>query len=275
MEKGIKPVYVFDGEPPRFKEKTQEERRRLKEEMLARYEAARSAGDVEEIRIAAQGTAILTGEMVEQAKSLLDAMGIPWVQAPSEGEAQCACLANSGKVYAAASQDYDSLLFGAPRLVRYLTITGREFLPSKGISRPLKPELIILREFLSEIKITHEQLIDLAILVGTDFNDGVKGVGPKTALKLIRKYGRIENLPRDLRDKVTPEYEEVRRIFLEPNVTDEYHVEYGPILEDELYEFLCDEKGFSKIRVKRAIQRLKSAQKLMNQPGLEAWIKRA
>jgi len=268
-------VFIFDGKPPALKMREIEKRRKAREKALREWREALTRGDYAEAFSKAVMTGILTSEMVDDAKRLLSLLGIPWVQAPSEAEAQAAYMAKKGVVWASGSRDYDSLLFGTPRLVRYLTITGREFLPSKGISRPLKPELIILREFLSEIKITHEQLIDLAILVGTDFNDGVKGVGPKTALKLIRKYGRIENLPRDLRDKVTPEYEEVRRIFLEPNVTDEYHVEYGPILEDELYEFLCDEKGFSKIRVKRAIQRLKSAQRLMNQPGLEAWIKRA
>ena len=267
-------VFIFDGEPPALKMREIEKRRKAREKALREWREALMRGDYAKAFSKAVMTGILTSEMIDDAKRLLTLLGIPWVQAPSEAEAQAAYMAKKGVVWASSSRDYDSLLFGTPRLVRYLTITGREFLPSKGISRPLKPELIILREFLSEIKITHEQLIDLAILVGTDFNDGVKGVGPKTALKLIKKYGRIENLPHDLRDRVTPEYEEVRRIFLEPNVTDEYHVEYGPILEDELYEFLCDEKGFSKIRVKRAIQRLKSAQRLMNQPGLEAWMKK-
>jgi len=149
---------------------------------MREWQEALKEGDYAKAFSKAVMTGVLTSEMIDDAKTLLKLLGIPWVQAPAEAEAQAAYMAKRGDVWASSSRDYDSLLFGTPRLVRYLTITGREFLPSKGISRPLKPELIVLEEFLSEIGLTREQLIDLAILIGTDFNDGIKGIGPKTAL---------------------------------------------------------------------------------------------
>jgi len=265
-------IFVFDGKPPFLKKREIEKRRKLREKAIAEWQEALKEGDYAKAFSKAVMTGILTSEMIDDAKTLLKLLGIPWVQAPAEAEAQAAYLTKRGDVWASSSRDYDSLLFGTPRLIRYLTITGKEFLPSKGISRPLEPELIILEEFLSKINITHEQLIDLAILIGTDFNEGIKGIGPKRALNLIRKHGRIEGLPNEIREKVPTDYEEIRKIFLEPKVTDEYSVRYGPLMENELYEFLCVRKGFSESRVKRTIETLKSAWEQMQQPRLERWI---
>ena len=270
----ITPVFIFDGKPPILKRGEIEKRRKLREKAMREWQEALKEGNYARAFSKAVRTGILTSEMIEDAKTLLKLLGIPWVQAPAEAEAQAAYMARKEDVWASSSRDYDTLLFGAPRLVRYLTITGREFLPSKGVSRPLEPELIILEEFLSKIGVTREQLIDLSILIGTDFNDGIKGVGPKTALKLIKKYGRIEKLPREIREKVHPRYGEIRKIFLEPEVTDDYSVKYGSLRENELYDFLCVKKGFSEQRIEKVIQRLKSAQEQMQQYNLEMWIKK-
>lgn len=267
-------VFVFDGKPPLLKRGEIEKRHKLREKAMREWQEALKEGDYAKAFSKAVMTGVLTSEMIDDAKTLLKLLGIPWVQAPAEAEAQAAYMAKRGDVWASSSRDYDSLLFGTPRLVRYLTITGREFLPSKGISRPLKPELIVLEEFLSEIGLTREQLIDLAILIGTDFNDGIKGIGPKTALSLIKKHGKIEDLPKEIREKIPSHYQEIRKIFLEPEVTDDYSVRYGSLMENELYEFLCVKKGFSKPRVKRVVQRLKSVQDQMQQPDLERWIKK-
>jgi len=267
-------VFVFDGKPPSLKMREIEKRRKLREKAIAEWREALKEGDYARAFSKAVMTGVLTSEMIEDAKMLLKLLGIPWVQAPAEAEAQAAYIARRGDVWASSSRDYDSLLFGAPRLVRYLTISGREFLPSKGVSRPLKPELIILEELLSKNGVTHEQLIDLAILMGTDFNDGIKGIGPKTALRLVKKYGRIENLPKEIREEAPPYYQEIRKIFLEPEVTEKYSVKYRLPMEDELYDFLCVKKGFSKIRVEKAIQRLKAAQESMKRPNLEMWMKK-
>ncbi len=165
--------------------------------------------------------------MVGEARELLRLMGVPTVQAPSEGEAQAAHMAARSPDIWAASKDYDSLLFGAPRLVRFLSISGKEFLPSQGTFRPIVPETIMLDQLLSGWGITREALVDLAILVGTDFNAGIKGIGPKKALALVQRYGRIEDMPDDIRERIgDPDaIDDVRRIFLSPNVTDAFDVD--------------------------------------------------
>jgi flap endonuclease-1 len=184
-------------------------------------------------------------------------------------------MARKGEVWAASSKDYDSLLFGAPRLVRFLTITGKEFLPSKGITRPLKPELINLTNFLSHYGITRKQLVDIALLIGTDFNEGVKGIGPKRALSLVKKYGRIENMPAEIRSKIESQnHEQVRRTFLQPPTTDDYSLTYERLDEDGLKDFLCNQRNFSPQRVETAIQRMKKFYERMKQTELEKWFTR-
>ena len=194
----------------------------------ARFAAARDAaverGELEDAYGKATMTSRLTREMVAEAKELLRLLGIPTVQAPSEGEAQCAHMARRGDVWAAASKDYDTLLFGAPRVL------------------------------LARWGITRNGLVDLALLVGTDFNDGVKGIGPKKALKLVQQHGAIEEMPAEIRDAVG-DVQPLRRIYLAPDVTDAYSLAAEPPDLDELVRFLCDERQFGRERVLAAIAR--------------------
>jgi flap endonuclease-1 len=166
-------------------------------------------------------------------------------------------MVKKGDAWAVGSKDYDSLLFSAPRLVRFVTLSGKEFLPSKGTFRPLRPELIVADEMLSHYQISLKQLIDVAILIGTDFNPGIKGIGSKTALRLIQTYGCIEELPFEIGSRVSQNYEEVRRFFNDPPITEDYRMEYGALDEQGLYKFLCQERDFSQERVEMAVRRLK------------------
>src|SRR5438093_1311863 len=194
-ERRIRLVYVFDGVPPALKETEIKRRRAVKEEATVKYEAAISRGEVEEAKKYAQATASLKDMMVEDAHRLLEYLGVPYVQAPSEGEAQAAYMAARGDVWAAVSQDYDSLLFGATRLVRNLAISGKRKLPMREAYVQVDPEIIELASTLESLGLMKEQLIDLGILIGTDFNpDGFKGIGPKTALKLLRENATIEGI---------------------------------------------------------------------------------
>lgn len=265
-------TFVFDGKPSTYKEKEIEKRRELRKKATKEWQEALEARDYAKAFSKAVMSSRLTRPLIRDAKTLLTLLGVPYVQAPSEAEAQAAHMAKEGNVWASSSRDYDSLLFGTPRLVRYLTISGKEYLPSKMTSRPLKPEIIALDEFLSRIAITREQLVDAAILMGTDFNEGIKGVGPKTALKLIKEYDGIDGLPDEIRSKVPVHYDIVRKLFLEPKVTSQYATSYGPLEEDELYAFLCDQKGFSRIRVERAIKRIKFSHETMEQSDLRRWV---
>ena len=272
-EYNIDLVFVFDGKPPELKAAEISKRHELREKAYEEWVKALQRGDFASAFSKAIVTSRLTKEMVKDAKRLLELLGIPYVQAPGEAEAQAAYMACRGDVWAASSKDYDALLFGAPRLLRYLTITGREYLPSKGISRPLYPELIELDELLSRYEITREQLIDMAILIGTDFNGGVKGIGPKKALRLIKAYGKLENLPAKIFEKLPSNYDEIRKIFLEPEITHNYSLEYGELREDELYQFLCEERDFSRRRVETAVKRMKAFYSRRSQRKLGEWIR--
>ncbi len=279
VEAGIKPVYVFDGKPPELKAREIAERLSIRESAARKYEEALAKGDLEAARRYAQMSSRLTTEMVEDAKRLLNAMGIPWVQAPSEGEAQAAHISRKGDAWAAASQDYDSLLFGAPRLLRNLTISGRRKLPRKNVYVEIKPEVIELNSVLKALKLTREQLIDIAILLGTDYNpSGVKGVGPKTAYRLIRTYGSLDKALKSLPGASFPEPpEKIKEFFLNPPVTDDYKIEWREPDLNELMEVLVREHDFSADRVRNAYSRLRKAFKeniKARVRGLDAWFRK-
>ena len=257
-EHGLKLVFVFDGAPPVRKAEEIARRRAIKKKYEEDRDSALARGDLAEAYSKATMTSRLTRDMVGEARELLRLMGVPTVQAPSEGEAQAAHMAAiSSEIWASASKDYDSLLFGTPRLVRFLTISGKEFLPSSGTFRPIVPETIELPQLLEGWGITREGLVDLGILVGTDFNDGIKGIGPKKALKLVQQHGRIEDMPEEIRQGL-PEPEvldEVRAIYLNPDVTGTFDMAPSEPDLDGIVRFLCDEREFSRDRVTAALHR--------------------
>ena len=269
---GIRLVFVFDGKPPKQKEQEIIKRRERRAKALTEYSQALEEGNLTAAWSKAVMTSRLTTSLVEDAKHLLDLLGIPFMQAPSEAEAQAAFMAEKGDVWAASSKDYDSLLFGAPRLLRYLTIYGREFYSSKGTSRPLRPELMELERILTYYGITRQQLVDIAILIGTDFNRGIKGIGPKTALKLVKKNEGIENLPGSVKSLLTENFKDIRDIFLNPLVTDDYSLDYHEMQEEELIHFLHEERDFSLERIKTAINRMKRFYSGKKQVRLVNWF---
>jgi flap endonuclease-1 len=275
VELGIKPVYIFDGTPPALKEVEIKRRMKAKEEALIKYEQALKEGRIEEARMYAQATSRLKDYMAEDSKRLLDLMGIPWIQAPSEGEAQAAHLVKRGDADYCASQDYDSLLFGAPRLVRNVTISGRRKLPSKNVYIEVIPEIVELEQVLKECGITYEQLVDVGILIGTDFNpEGVRGLGPKTALKLIKEHGSIENALPYIKNADFPvDPQQIREIFLKPKVTDNYKIEWKEPDVEGVVNFICRERDFSEDRVRKALEKMqKGITKLKGKTTLEKWF---
>jgi len=275
VEMGIKVVYVFDGVPPALKEVEIKRRTKVKEEALVKYERALQEGRIEEARTYAQMTSRLKDYMAEDSKRLLTQMGVPWIQAPSEGEAQAAHLTRKGDTSYCASQDYDSLLFGAPMLVRNVTISGRRKLPRKPVYVEVVPEIVELDHVLKEQKITREQLIDIGILVGTDFNpEGVKGIGPKTALKLIKQHGNLEKLLPTLEKAEFPvEPQRIREIFLNPRVTDNYKLTWKDPDIEGVVDFLCRERDFSEERVRKALTKMtEGLRKAKGKVTLETWF---
>ena len=273
LEEGIKPVYVFDGRPPEVKRATIERRMEAREEARRMYEEALREGDIEEARKYAQRAAILEEYMVNSAIQLLEAMNIPYIRAPSEGEAQAAYLVIRGDAYASGSQDMDSLLFGSPRLVRNLSIVGRRKLPGRKEYVEVVPEIIHLDKVLSLLGITREQLIDIGLMVGTDYSPQIKGIGPKTALKLIKQYGSIERAVKAEGINLEFDPATIREYFLNPKVTPDYRIEFGEPDESKVIDLLCGEYDFSRERVKKALDELNKALKQMRgRTSLDAFM---
>ncbi len=277
MEAGIRLVFVFDGKAPEIKKKTWEKRTKVKTEASLKLKEAEAAGDVAGMHKFAARTALLTKEMIEDAKKIIRALGLPIVQAPSEGEAQTAYLVKQGDAYASISQDYDNLIFGCPLLVRNLSIAGKKKKAGKFAYQTVKPELISLRKVLANLKLNLDQLIILAILVGTDYNPGgIKGVGPKTALKLVKEHGNnLSSLFKAVKwEEHYPElsWQELFEIITEIPVSKDYRLEWKNIDEKELVWLLVKEYDFSEERVNSKLEKLKEVNREMSQKGLGSYF---
>ena len=268
---GIKPIYVFDGTPHDLKTKTIQARQAVKEKAKAEYQLALETGDFERARMKAAQSAYLTHEMVEDAQTLLDYLGIPWLQAPSEGEAQACHMVEKGDVWAVVSQDFDALLFGATRLVRNLTVSGRRKVPGQNRYMNIEPEFIDLQFVLTALGVTREQLIDISILIGTDFNPGVKGYGPKKALRAIREFDNLETMMKE-KDLEIPNYDQVQKIFKEPQIVNDYMIKWSAVDSDKVIEFLCEERSFTKERVTNTLESFEKFKSAVAQRSLDQWF---
>ncbi len=267
VEVGIKPIFVFDGKPPEFKRKEIERRRKIREEAEIKW---KTALEIEEARKYAQQAVKVDEYIVESSKELLDLMGIPTVQAPSEGEAQASYMVKKGDADYTGSQDYDSLLFGPPRLARNLAITGKRKVPGKNVYIEVKPEIIDLEHNLKKLGITREQLIDIALLVGTDYNEGVEGIGVKKAYKYVKAYGNVFKVLRVLKVHTEEPIEKIREFFINPPVTDDYEIKFREPDVEGIIEFLCEEHDFSRERVEKAVEKLKGIKS--DQLTLDRWF---
>jgi flap endonuclease-1 len=272
LVENVKPVYVFDGKMHPLKAQEIERRFRVKQEAVAQYNHAIEEGRMEDAVKYGKRTSVLTAPMVEESKRILAVMGIPYVQAPSDGEAAAAHLTKIDLAYASASQDYDSVLFGAKRLVRNLAVTGRRKVPNKNAYIDVEPEMYEHDKVLKETGLTPEQLVDVGILIGTDFNPGgFAGIGPKTAIKLIKEHGRLENVDKVKHLLSGVPYQEIRDIFLKPEVPRVDKIEFGPVDREKVLDFLCVEKSFSTDRVAGTLDRLQKANDMRSQ-SLEKWF---
>ena len=274
IEYGIKPIYVFDGKPPILKGTVVEKRIEAREAAGEKWKKALKEGRLDEARVFAMQSSRFSEDMLQDAKKLLGFMGIPWVQAPSEGEAQAAKMVLNGDAWAVGSQDYDSLLFGSPRLIRNLTISGRRKLPRKNVYVEIKPELLSLESMLSDLGITREQLIDLSIMVGTDYNPGgIEGIGPKKAYNLIREYGDAEKAMEEKGLVANFDLKEVRQLFLNPSTTEDYELEWKAPEKEKVIDFLCGERDFSVDRVIKALEKIEtSIREAEQQSSLDKWF---
>ena len=259
MQQGLRLMYVFDGKAPELKRKEIQKRRELKEEAQEKYEKAVDSENIEEMKKYASRTTRLTKEMIEEAKNLIKAMGLPVIEAPSEGEAQAAYLVREEKAYAVASQDADSLLFGSPKLIRNLSLAGKRKRTNKLAFETIKPELISLSETLNHLSLDQEQLIALGMLVGTDFNQGgIKGIGPKKALDLLKKHNDLDGLFKEVKwdEHFNYSWNEVFYLFKKMPVTKDYKLDWNEVNKEKVYEILVEEHEFSEDRVNSTLEKL-------------------
>ena len=271
IEAKIRPVYVFDGKPHPLKARVIEQRKQRRLQAEKAWKEALEKGDIETAKKKAQQTSRVTDEIVEQSKELLDALGIPYVQAPSEGESQASYMVKKGDAYAVGSQDFDCLLFGSPLLIRNLTSSVRRKLPNKKAYVKVTPELIRLKPGLSSLNILQKQLIDMAILIGTDFNEGIKGYGPKKSLNLIKKAGNVENALALIGGEDIPtidEIKEIRKIFLKPKVTDEYVLSWSKLDNEAVLQILCDRHQFTRERMEPVLEKFSTIENMLKQKNL-------
>lgn len=270
IQEGLKLVYVFDGAPDIMKEGTLEKRKKRKEDAEKEYKEALEEGDLEKARTKAQQTSRMSEEVEESSKELLELLGIPWIQAPAEGENQAAHMVSNGDAWAVGSQDFDSLVVGADRLVRNLTISGRRKLPGRDEYKEIVPELIVLDEVLAELEINREQLIDIALLCGTDYNEGVRGIGPKRGLKYVKKYGDLERVLEE-KNKSINNMLEIKELFLHPEVTDDYDIHFKDPDIEAVKTFLCEGHDFSESRVDKAIGKIIEGRDMDKQTSLTSF----
>jgi flap endonuclease-1 len=278
LEQDVKPIFVFDGQINELKKAEIEKRRERKKDAEVKMQEALDSEDYEDAKKYAQATSKLNSEMIESAKQLIIAMGCPIIQAPQDGEAQASYMVQKGIAWGVGSQDYDSFLFGANRLVRNLSMNRtRKF---KNTTVEVKLEYYSLEKVLNEIKISREQLIDVGILVGLDFFEGVKGIGAKTAYKLISEHGTLENIvEKKIEIKKEPiqlDFElvnQVRKIFKEPHVTDDFEPPaWKKPDREKVLEILVETNNFSADRVEKVIDRVMAKYKGGKQSSLFSFV---
>jgi flap endonuclease-1 len=259
MLKGIRLAFVFDGSPPKLKRKEIERRIAHKESAVKAYEKAKDDEDTTGMKKFASRTVRLTPQIIAEAKELALSFGCPVIQAPSEGEAQAAHIVIKEKAYGVVSQDFDSLLYRTPNLVRNLSVTGRR---KRGVGTvSVSPEIISLKDTLANLEIDDDQLIALSMLVGTDYNiGGIKGIGPKKALTLVRKHDHgFEALFKEAGWE--DGWQEVMELFKSMPVTDDYRLEWGKVDRTRIMRLLCDEHDFSRERVEAALSGFEQEQR--------------
>lgn len=271
VENGIKPVYVFDGKPPEMKSGELAKRTERRAEAEKQLQAAQEAGEVENIEKFNKRLVKVTKQHNEECKKLLSLMGIPYVDAPCEAEATCAALVKAGKVYAAATEDMDALTFGTPLLLRHLMASEAKKLPIQEFH---------LNRALEDIGLTQEQFIDLCILLGCDYCETIRGIGPKRAIELIRQHRSIEEVLDniDLKKYPVPEnwlYKEARQLFLEPDVVDinDIELKWQDPDDEALVAFMCGEKQFNEDRIRNGAKKLSKNRHGSTQGRLDDFFK--
>ncbi len=267
LSRDIKPVFVFDGKPHPLKEKTRKKRREIRTSAEKKMKEAQKKGDLKEAKKFAQQSSRLTDEMIEEAKKLVELMGLPVIQAKGEGEAQISVMAEKKEVYGCISQDFDALLFGSPVLLRNITVGGKRKVPGRNIYIESFPERIELNKVLEKNEITRKKLVWIGILVGTDFNEKFPKIGPKTALKLVKENDSFEEILKKTEHKIDFDWKEIEKIFLKPEYEEDFEIKFMNADKEKIIELLHEKHQFSKERVANTLDKL---QKKLDEKGKQS-----
>lgn len=273
MQKNIKLVFVFDGKTPDLKKEERARREEQKIKAIASYKEAESTNDVTSMKKYASRSTRITPEIISEAKALLSALGIPYIDAPSEGEAQAAYMVKKGDCDYVGSQDFDCLVYGAPRMVRNLSLSQKRKKINALTYKVISPEVFELKKVLSDLDINITQLRSLAMIVGTDFNvGGIKGLGPKKGLNMVKSYTHPEDLFKEVNWESTASWEEVFELLENMPVSDDYKLEWGSVNKDAVLKLLVDEHDFSKDRIYNTLENLELARKKSLQTDLGSYF---
>ena len=275
LEKGIKPIYVFDGIPSELKRETLNKRREVRTDAEKKASEALQAGKMDEAKKYGSRALKLTKDMVDEAKEFLKLLGIPIIEAPEEGEAQASVMVSKGQLDGVVSQDFDALLFGATQLYRNIGFSGKRKVPGKNFYVDIKPEHLDLEKILTQLKISRQKLIWLGILVGTDFNDKFPKIGPKTAIKLVQEFNTFEDIIEKTGHEPDFDYKEIEDLFMNPVSVEipDSQIEAKNPDKEKLMEFLVEKHDFSKDRVENTLNKfLKQKEEKEKQKGLSEWF---
>lgn len=272
LQKGLKLVFVFDGEMPALKAAERARRNEAKEKAHEQFREASASKDIAQMSKLAKRTAKISSEMIAESKELLLALGIPVIQAPSEGEAQAAYMVAKGDADFVASQDIDCLIYGSPIMVRNLGLSPKRKKINALTYKTIQPEIITLKEVLKDLDISLDQLRALAMLVGTDFNiGGVKGLGPKKGLALVKKFGNNFSAlfnEVNFEEECAVNWKDVFETIAQMPTTEEYTLTWQPINKEHIINLLVTEHDFSTERVTNALEELEKAKKKSQQTDL-------
>ncbi|ENN72811.1 flap endonuclease 1 [Dendroctonus ponderosae] len=270
LEHGIKPVYVFDGKPPEMKGGELNKRMEKRAEAQKALDKAMEAGDQAEVDKFNRRLVKVTRHHADEAKELLRLMGVPYIEAPCEAEAQCAAMVKAGKIYATATEDMDALTFGSDIVLRHLTFSEARKMPIQEIH---------LKIVLQELNLSQTEFIDFCILMGCDYTDSIRGIGPKKSIELIKNHRSIEKILENIdKSKYPPpedwNYEGARGLFVKPEISDPDSIElkWGEPDEEGMVKFLCGHRQFSEDRVRNGIKKLQKARGTSTQARLDGFF---
>lgn len=271
LEAGMKPIFVFDGKPHPLKQLTLQKRHEIRTQAKEEMDKAIESGDFEKARLMGSRAVSLDKEMIAEAKQAMHVLGFPVIEGKQEGEAQATQLVRASLAYAAGTQDYDTLLFGCPKIIRNIGVTGKRKLPYKNAYVDVHMELIELQKELHRLQLSREQLIWIGMLIGTDFNEKIPNIGPKKALKAVQEKKSFDAVLEGLKANVEYDWKAVEEMFLHPAAHEIEKIPIAKMDREAALKFYVETHGFDLTRVTNALNKMENKPQDEKQKTLGSW----